>query len=68
MKTEEIKVKCSDCNGTGQEYEWVELEGRPPKWVVKDCEICKGTGRINTIVVDLRNISKKRGLILPVKY
>ena len=59
-----VKVECSSCTGTGQDTGW----GLEREWIIRDCEDCKGTGKIEIEIVDKRKITKKKAMVMPAKY
>jgi len=59
-----MKTECSMCNGTGQDYEWVD-KNKIPVYVITDCENCDGKGIVNFVIVDKRKNSKKKKRLFP---
>jgi len=65
MAKEKIeRFKCKECNGEG----WTDEFGKNPNdldmeaFVITDCEICKGLGFIELLIIDKRERSKDKTL------
>jgi len=63
----EIKVKCSNCDGTGQATSW-DGDKREEFWRIEDCPVCEAKGFLLIKVKDFRRIATKKSALLPDKY